>query len=276
MIQLLVTADDCGMAHGINYVTADYHLRGIINSASIMTNFGEITDHAFEHLAQYDTLELGMHLNLSDGNALTQPMRDFNWMRGSKRRVLDRLQWFTQLFASEDEQLKTLVYDELKAQIEAFLATGYSPTNLTTHGHFQVIPLLRDIVYQLAQEYEIRWVRAHDVGQSVVPMNVALKTDFLASETPSGVRTPNYLLPIMAWLPFPPAQCVDDLLKLEGIVEIVVHPSPPNDITFPKDAGYTPSERAREVRYLDKVFDLLQPYLGSTVELATSSGWQPV
>src|SRR5438105_9777241 len=75
MTRVSVTSDDCGLSVGINLATLDLHVRGIVSSASVMTNFPS-TAHALELFRPYPSLRLGVHLNLSDGvplSALSSP-----------------------------------------------------------------------------------------------------------------------------------------------------------------------------------------------------------
>lgn len=266
MIRLMITSDDCGMSEGINYVTADYHLHGKINVASIVTNYPQTTAHAFDVFQRCPNLELGVHLNLSDGKPLTTQMRDFDLMRGSERRILDKLLWVSRTLVADKKQL-AIVEAELRAQIEAFLQFDEHPIHLTTHGHFHLLPAMRQIVYALADEYDIHWVRSTDFRQSIVPLNPMTQFDASGDDVPDSIHIPDYLLPIYAWINATPQQMLDDLLKADGLVEVIVHASLPVDVTFPKTAGYKPPERVREIRFLDSFYTLLEPHIGTTVQL---------
>src|SRR5258706_4250895 len=70
MRRILVTADDCGLSEGINLATVSLHARGMITAASLITNF-PANAHALTLFSAYPSLEIGVHLNLTEGYALT-------------------------------------------------------------------------------------------------------------------------------------------------------------------------------------------------------------
>ena len=70
MKKLIVTCDDCGLSEGINLATVDLYEQGFVTAATVMTNF-PAAQHALELFARYPLLDVGVHLNLTDGFPLT-------------------------------------------------------------------------------------------------------------------------------------------------------------------------------------------------------------
>lgn len=249
--QLTVTCDDCGLSEGINSATADLHERGIATAASIITNF-PAAQHAFDLFARYPTLELGVHLNLSDGYPLTEIKRlsPLTWNDGrfQPKGILHLRAFFPGASFLE------LAEAELRAQIEVFVQAGLRPKHLTTHHHFHSISSLRGIVLRLADEYGVSWVRAHRVGAGVVPQNPFYTTGRRES---NGVAIPDHLIGVKWWLGYDPERLLAVLKTLEGTVELVVHPCTPEDRSFPDGVSYLPRERFQERCYLENLYPLL-------------------
>lgn len=255
MDHLIITCDDCGMSEGINIATAALHEQGIATAASIMTTL-PAAGHAFDLFAHYPTLEVGLHLNLTDGFPISRVPRS-SALTGADGRFKSR----TYLLASALlpgtiylEQINT----ELKAQIEAFLESGRHPEHLTTHMHFHVLPTLRSLVMALAAEYEIPWVRSFHPQMSVLPYTAPLQQAFSVPEQPTAdVTIPDYLAGVYFWVGHEPRALCSRLTALPGTSELVVHPGIADDPSFPPEASYTPDKRAQELRYMERLHPLL-------------------
>ncbi|MDQ7024885.1 MAG: ChbG/HpnK family deacetylase [Anaerolineae bacterium] len=269
-IKLIITADDCGLSQGIDHAAGSLFDKGMVSTASIMMNYPHV-GHSFDYFGRLPNLETGIHLNLTEGEPLSEIAQKSDLVRSSGR-FRNKLFLYAQaLFLST--KMQNAIEVEFRSQIERFIAlAGQTPTHITTHMHFHVFPAIRDIIYHLAEEYDVQWVRNHDFRSSLVPMHPLLDTRSKIAETPHNFFIPDYLTVVKAYLEFPHSFMQHDILKLEGIVEIVVHPSAPEDIHFPHDASYSPAARHREVVYLEKVFDLLAPQMGHEIEVINISG----
>jgi predicted glycoside hydrolase/deacetylase ChbG (UPF0249 family) len=246
--QLIITADDCGLSEGINETALDLYERGLLTTATVMMNF-EATEHALGLFQDVPGLRVGVHLNLTDGYPLTAGTAD-NGLIQSDGRFQPRTVLFPRGVFPANTWLDA-VREEMVAQIETYHAmTGRLPDHLTTHMHFHILPSLRGLVIELAEEYGIQWVRAFETTSTVIPFN------FLMQEPtelfhPDNLRiTPDYIVSIQAWLSQEPARLVQTLRGLNGLIEIVLHPDDPDDATYPADMNHKPSERARERDYL--------------------------
>ena len=134
---LVTNADDFGLDPAVNAAVRQAHTTGILTSASLLVT-GPAVDEAVALARQYPRLGVGLHLCLVQGqSALTGA-------------------------AFPDSVLKIAgnFEAELRAQIERFLATGLRPTHLDSHMHTHIHPRVLPVVIRLAQEYQIRWVRA--------------------------------------------------------------------------------------------------------------------
>lgn len=255
LTQFVITCDDCGLSEGINTAALDLHRRGIATAASVMTNCAA-ADHALKLFAEYPALEIGVHLNLTDGPPLTaapdltaapgyfQP-RYRMWLRG---------------IVAAPAYLRA-VEAELTAQIEACVQAGIQPQHLTTHLHFHVLPALREIVLHLAHRYGVVWLRNYHLRSTVLPNNPLLRPNQRRSVRPFNM--PDYLVPLLYWKRQPPQRLAELLKRLPGTAEIVVHPCTAPDETFPASALYSAEERYREVKFLESLFSFLEQRRGS-------------
>jgi len=264
-VQLMITCDDAALSHGINQSVTDLYERGMASAASLMTNFPQV-DEAFAYFEDYPELELGVHLNLSDGKPLTDIAKHSDLVRGSGK-FHDRFILFAySVFPSDN--LLSIMREEMTAQIEVFTKAGKKPAHLTTHCHFHVFPSLRNLVYELAEEYDVQWVRNSNFRMSVMPFNPMLTIEGNGNnDVPHDFFVPNYIVSMQHWLDHPPSQLLNDILKLDGTVELVLHPSIEKDEHYPTDVRYLPDERHKETVYIEQFFELLEPYLGGEVEV---------
>lgn len=242
-------------------MTHHHHQQHAISSASVMMT-GAYVDDAFDRFAACPQLELGVHLNLTDGKPLTAAARGSDLVQANGAFQHQYLLYFGLVLP--DQQLRRIIQDELAAQIEAFVSHGRHPAHLTTHQHFHVLPAARKLVYGLAHDYGVRWVRNSDVRTSPLPYIPTI--DWQVDENIAyDFFVPNYVLSVNGWLISSPQQMVQQVLKLQGVVELVVHPSVAEDASFPPNTGYSPADRYRESRWLEQFHAALQPHLGKEI-----------
>lgn len=264
-IRLMITCDDAALSQGIDQSATELYQQGMASAASLMTNFPQVQD-AFAYYANFPELELGVHLNLSDGKPLTNVAHHSELVRGSGKFHNRFLLFAYSVFPSD--KLLAIMREEMTAQIEIFIEAGIKPAHLTTHCHFHVFPSIRALVYELAETYDVQWVRNSNFRMSVVPFNPMLGIETNGNNNiPHDFFVPDYLISVQHWLDHPPSQLVHDLLKLEGTAELVLHPSREHDDTYPTDVRYLPNERHKETLYIQRFFEALQPYLGNEIEI---------
>jgi len=127
--QLIVTADDFGLTHGVNRAVVHAHQAGVVTSASLMVN-APAFESAAELARQNPRLDIGLHLNLTN--------KPFALALRPHRLQLER---------------------EIRSQIEKVLSTGLQITHLDGHKHVHIIPAVLKIIRMVAPEYGIRAIR---------------------------------------------------------------------------------------------------------------------
>jgi len=148
--QLIVNADDFGRTPGVCAGIEEAHRCGIVTSTTALMNSPDVADALRALHARCPALGLGVHLNLTLGRpllgdralSLTRPDGTFHPLE-------------TFLAASFDMHLHE-VRDELRAQIEAFLAAEVPLDHLDCHQHVVVLcPPFFQIFLDLAAEYQV-------------------------------------------------------------------------------------------------------------------------
>lgn len=149
--KFILNADDFGVNNNINLGILDGYNNGFLTSASICANGKEFDVAVNEILPDCPNLGIGVHLNISNGNALC------------KHKLLSNNNHFNNTFlhiyklSSNSEFLKE-IETEFRAQIEK--VNNYSTIDhLNSQSHIHSIPAIFKIVCKLANEYKISYVR---------------------------------------------------------------------------------------------------------------------
>jgi predicted glycoside hydrolase/deacetylase ChbG (UPF0249 family) len=196
----------------VNVAVAEAFRTGLITSASIMANMPAFAEACA--LVQANGLHgrIGVHLNLSEGRALTVPIRSHSWLcrpSGDLVERRDKIWWLSRREARA-------VGIELASQVEAVLAAGITPTHLDSHQHVHTHWPLGSIVMALARDYGIPAIRiARNTGAQWSPMGSRYKQLFNLRLARAGLARSRWFgdAPDVLWTG-----------RLEGSIEVMVHP----------------------------------------------------
>ncbi|ABF10281.1 hopanoid biosynthesis associated protein HpnK [Cupriavidus metallidurans] len=153
---LIVTADDFGLHHDINEAVERAHCQGILNAASLMVSSPAAAD-AVERARRLPGLRVGLHLVLADGVA-TLPydqipdLVDASGRFGSAM-VRDGFRFFFL------PRVRAQLAAEIRAQFEAFAATGLPLDHVNAHKHFHLHPTVLSLILSIGRDYGMRAVR---------------------------------------------------------------------------------------------------------------------
>lgn len=154
--QLVVNADDLGLAESVNRAILDSFRTGIVTSASLMVN-GAALDGALDVVRAEPDLDVGLHLALVDAPPLSPPetipsllARDGRLV-GHYRKLVARLALGRAAYAE--------IETELQSQFEKILSLGIQPSHVDSHQHVHVWPGLLEVVIRLCKQYGIQYVR---------------------------------------------------------------------------------------------------------------------
>jgi len=243
MKQLIVNADDFGMADGVNRAIIHAHRTGIVTSTSLLAN-GAAFDEAAAAARANPTLAVGVHLNLTEGRPLSDPSQlgalatAAGEFIGSPEALFFRMVTGRVALAAAER--------EFRAQIERVLAAGIRPTHLDGHQHVHMWPPMFALTARLAAEYGMAGVRssrerrvdfpglwrrnARLRGKILVQLGVGLGLAFLAvasraALSAAGVATPDYFYGVSA-TGYLDRGTLEDVLRdvPDGVSELMCHP----------------------------------------------------
>jgi hopanoid biosynthesis associated protein HpnK len=154
--RLIVHADDFGLAQPVNDGIVEAHRRGIVTSTSIMAP-GPAFDHAVELARATPTLDVGVHLTLTEEQPVSDPGRVPTLLGADGRLPTHATSFLRQRLAGR------LALDEIRLELDAQIARvverGVRVSHLDGHQHVHMMPGVRAIVGELAAKYAIPAVR---------------------------------------------------------------------------------------------------------------------
>lgn len=150
---LIINADDFGISRGVNTGIIEAAQAGVVTSASLMVNMPGFAD-ALDRVVTTPTLSLGLHLNLTVGNPLTEASSLVRRTTG-KFYALSALVTRTSLGLVDTSEVE----EECLAQIDRMTEAGFPPTHLDSHRHIHAHPALAATVARAAASRGITSVR---------------------------------------------------------------------------------------------------------------------
>jgi hopanoid biosynthesis associated protein HpnK len=238
MKRAIFTGDDFGLAVPVNEAIADAHSRGVLTSASLMVS-AEASQDAIERARSLPSLHVGLHVVLVEGRPLLprEQVPDLTNARGelSEHLVFSGFRFF--FVPGIRSQLEA----EIRAQFEAFQATGLRLDHVNTHNHMHLHPTVLACLLKIGRQFGLRAIRVPNepplpsfraAGKSLAPrlasyaflypLIVRMKrrlreeklraNDFCFGMRDSGAMTLDLVLPLLKHLP-------------EGVSELHFHPA---------------------------------------------------
>ena len=225
MKRLIVTADDFGISMAVNAAVEGAHRNGILSAASLMVA-GEAASDAVARAKAMSGLGVGLHLVLVDGKPVLPPERlpALVDRRGQFPNDPVRLGIKLQFSATARRQAEA----EMRAQFDAFRATGLPLDHVNAHHHFHFHPAVRDLLLRLAPEYRVRAIRVpREAGFSMLtPFALALRRRLVRDR----IAHNDWQIGIRDTGRMDKAALARHLASLpEGVTEIYSHPAIGND-----------------------------------------------
>lgn len=154
--QVILTADDFGLAVEVNEAIEAAHRQGVLTTASLMVGAAAAGD-AVERARRLPTLRVGLHVVLVQGRPVLPPERvpDLVDARGdfADRLVSAGFAWFFR------PGVRRQLEDEIRAQYEAFRATGLPLDHVNAHNHMHLHPTLLALIVAVGRDHDLRAVR---------------------------------------------------------------------------------------------------------------------
>mmetsp|Transcript_7245 Transcript_7245/g.13740 ORF Transcript_7245/g.13740 Transcript_7245/m.13740 type:complete len:338 (+) Transcript_7245:2-1015(+) len=164
-LRLVVTADDLGYATERDQGIIQAFENGIVTAASLLAGFPS-SQEAINRAASAESrwsgglprkLDLGLHLNLTEGKALTTGENFLGklgfWDIAAPAGCANGGQAHPQASAAFLEK-------EIRAQVEWFVQhVGHPPSHIDGHNHVHVIPAVARVLAKVMAEVGVKWTR---------------------------------------------------------------------------------------------------------------------
>ncbi len=163
---LIINADDLGMCHANNAATLESLLEGVVSSTSLMIPC-PWAPHAISLLREHQEIDFGVHLTIvSEHDAMRwgphASRNDVSTLLDVEGYFFRNSQSATLLSKARIDQVEI----EFRAQIDAALAAGLSPTHLDWHClHDGGRDDIFDLTVALANEYGLA-LRVQNTGKA--------------------------------------------------------------------------------------------------------------
>ena len=154
--QLIVTADDFGLAPAVNEAVEQAHRRGILSAASLMVTAPAAED-AVERARHLPELGVGLHLVLVDGRPALPPDEIPDLVGSNGRFPTDVTAAGINIFCRP--RARAQLEREIRAQLELFRKTGLALDHVNSHHHFHIHPTIAATLVRLAPQYGIKAIR---------------------------------------------------------------------------------------------------------------------
>jgi chitin disaccharide deacetylase len=151
--QLIVTADDFGVAREVNDAVEAAHRGGVVTAASLMVSAPAAAD-AVERARRMPSLRVGLHLVLVDGRPVLPPSAVTHLVDGSGVFRSNMAALGTVL--SFSRQARRQLAAEITAQFEAFRATGLTLDHCNAHKHFHLHPVVGGLIAAIGGRFGLR------------------------------------------------------------------------------------------------------------------------
>jgi len=230
MLKLIVNADDLGTGSATDRGIFQSFRHGLVTSTSLLATGPTARQAAAE--ARSLELPYGVHLNLSEGKAISGSIRGLTDAEGrfpGKHRLRE-------ILAGEDFD-RDAVAGELRAQLSLACSFGGQPDHLDTHQHCFLWPALTRPIIDLAQQHGIRALRCPvpvELPVAEIPAELAgdlsdyrqLGAAALRALHASGLSHPDGLLGMEQLNRLDQSRLLELLSRLpeQGCLELMVHP----------------------------------------------------
>ncbi|AEK58883.1 MULTISPECIES: hopanoid biosynthesis-associated protein HpnK [Acidithiobacillus] len=154
--RIVFNADDFGLDVAVNEAVESAFRNGLLTSASLMVSAPAAAD-AVARARALPGLGVGLHLTLVDGTP-TLPADQIPDLVDDQGRFAADL-WrrgFRYFFLA---RVRRQLAAEIRAQFEAFAATGLSLDHANAHKHLHVHPTVLRLLLDIGKDYGLGWVR---------------------------------------------------------------------------------------------------------------------
>jgi chitin disaccharide deacetylase len=156
VLHLIVTADDFGLDLAINEAVERSFTDGVLTAASLMVGQPAAAD-AVQRARRLPGLRVGLHVTLSGARPVL-PAASVPDLVDQRGRFGTKLALLGIRLAASD-RVRRQAENEIRAQFEAYAATGLTLDHANAHQHFHMHPFVLDRIIGIGREFGLRSVR---------------------------------------------------------------------------------------------------------------------
>ncbi|WP_231908243.1 MULTISPECIES: hopanoid biosynthesis-associated protein HpnK [unclassified Cupriavidus] len=252
---MIVTADDFGLTTGVNEAVELAHRDGVLNAASLMVGAPAAAD-AVARARRLPALRVGLHVVLADGPAVLP--------RSAIPDLVDAEGRFGSAMARDGcrffflPHVRRQLEAEIRAQFEAYAATGLPLDHVNTHKHFHLHPTVLSLILRIGRAYGLRAMRLPlENGAPLLlrPWLALLRRRLRAA----GVAHNDYVVGIANSGGMDETVLLDALRRLPpGVGEIYLHPG--------VESGARVTQSMAGYRHADELAALLSPRVRAAMD----------
>lgn len=223
-MKLIINADDLGYSVDTNRAIFSLMRCFRITSATLMAN-GPAFQDAVRHIPDFPNFSFGVHLTLTEFQALTTPQIFYDTKmideRGVFTRELRKLR--------PNSALLSAILKEWEQQVLRILDNGVSVSHFDSHHHTHTIPWLFFALKKLQKRFNVRKVRAsmnsYYQKEYSPPRRLLMSKKIwnFALRNIYRTRTADYLT-FFEWFL---ANSYDGMVGSQGVAELMCHPGQP-------------------------------------------------
>ncbi|KND59215.1 cellobiose phosphotransferase system celC [Candidatus Burkholderia verschuerenii] len=251
---LIVTADDFGLHERVNEAVERAHREGVLDCASLMVS-GPAARDAIDRARRLPRLRVGLHIVLADG-APTSPLHAIPALVDTNGRFGDRMvrDGFRFFFLP---YVRRQLAREIRAQFEAFAATGLELDHVNTHKHFHLHPTVLSLILDIGKAFGLRAMRLprEMSGPSLLAPWAALMKARLER---AGIAHNDWVAGIASTGRMNEATMLDLLARApDGVLEVYSHPA--------IDEAAPITHAMRDYRHADELAALCSPRVAQAI-----------
>jgi hopanoid biosynthesis associated protein HpnK len=259
---LILTADDFGLHPSVNEAVELASREGVLNAASLMVSAPAAAD-AVERARRLPRLRVGLHLVLADGVPTLPQTKVPGLVDAAGRFSADMVGNGVRFFLLPG--LRRQLAAEIRAQFEAFAATGLPLDHVNCHKHFQLHPTILSLILEIGRDFGMRAIRLPLEAQApwwLRPWLFLLRRRLRLA----GIAHNDYVVGIAASGAMDEATLLAAIPQLApGVTEIYFHPA------LPGEAPLTAT--MQDYRHADELAALLSPRVRAALDaLGTPRG----
>lgn len=220
---LIVCADDFGLDEAVNEAVERAHQQGVLTCASLMVGAPAAKD-AVRRAKCLPNLGVGLHVALVDAAPILPPEQIPDLVGADGRFDNNMARAGIKFFFLP--QVRRQLAAEIRAQFEAFRATGLPLDHVNTHKHFHIHPTITGMLIKIGRDYGMQALRVPEERLGRAPFYAPWISMIKARLRREGLAKNDGVLGLAASGHMTEARVLALLNNLpDGVTELYCHPA---------------------------------------------------